>query len=181
MGYNRGSYRSGNANGCVVFFVAVLATIPFLLWGGTRAIKAIFFETDCSGYLKRASDANTVEMALSELQKAISYAEKSKLTTGSTRIIFNYPSCDVGFWYNNLKASEQELAKVTPQTSQLERTNLLMKLRETLLDQAEKGTSVTLPDGISIYPFNIAFCFWGWISIFLACIAWVAWFLLIAD
>ena len=41
-----------------------------------------------------------------------------------------------------------ELMKVDSTTTQLERTNLLMKLRETLThNDGENGTSVTYPDG----------------------------------
>ena len=149
--------RRNTDNGCLGFFVAVIFTMPFIIWGAVRGINSIQFNVNCGGYLKRASDANTVEMARGELQKAIAYAEKNKLTEGSTRLIFDYPSCDVGFWFNNLKASDEELSKVTKETSQLEKTNLLIKLRETLLDHAKEGVTVTLPEGISVFPYNWPF------------------------
>ena len=70
---------------------------------------------------------------------------------------------DIEFWYKNLKASESELLKVDITTSSLEKTNILMKLRETLLYNGKNGDSLTVPDGLSRYPNNamwsILICF----------------------
>ena len=57
------------------------------------------------------------------------------------------------FWYQNLKASKKELEKTTNSTS-LEKTNVLLKLRETLLDQGDKKSKITYPQGLAIYPNN---------------------------
>lgn len=55
---------------------------------------------------------------------------------------------------------------MAPNATQLERSNLLMKLRETLLDQGENGKIVvTFPEGISIYPNNIAMFLFGCLSV----------------
>ena len=106
-----------------------------------------------TGYLKRAADANNIELAASQLQTSIDYIEKNKLTTGYTSVLYKTPDEDLGFWYNNLKASKAELDK-TINSSTLEKTNLLLKLRETLLDEGEKGSHITYPKGIDIFPNN---------------------------
>ncbi len=49
--------------------------------------------------------------------------------------------------------------------SALERTNVLIKLRETLLDTG-KGTKVTVPDGLAIFPNNKLWAFLMTIAIF---------------
>ena len=146
---------------CLLFFFCVIG------WGIARFTNYINFEIHCGGHLKRAADANTVDLALQELKTATTYTEQNNLTKGSTHLLFPTPDKDVGFWYKNLKASEKELELISPQTTQLEKTNLLMKLRETLLDQGEKGTSVTAPQGISIFPDNWPYAIWGWVSIIL--------------
>lgn len=70
-------------------------------------------------------------------------------------MFFNLPSYDVGFWYKNLSSSLEELKQYEArEASQLEKTNALMKLRETLLDTTDDGTSVTAPAGISVFPYN---------------------------
>ena len=42
--------------------------------------------------------------------------------------------------------------------SQFEKTNVLMKLRETLTDNGESGTKLTYPTGLMFYPNNLL---WG--------------------
>ncbi|MFA5135297.1 MAG: hypothetical protein WC505_05965 [Patescibacteria group bacterium] len=151
MYYNR--YQSDNQ---VWYFIVMgLAALVLLIWGGVRAVCAIDFDQNCGGYLKRAADANTVETAHQELGKALKYIEAKHLTQGYTSVLWNTPDEDVGFWYHNLKSAQQELTKVTTTTTQLERSNLLLKLRETLLDK----DGITVPDGISVYPMN-TFLWW---------------------
>lgn len=120
-------------------------------------VKSVSLKTNCIEYLKLTADANTVDMATQQLQKAIHYLEANNLTTGYTSILWNTPDEDIEFWYKNLKASESELLKVDGTTSSMEKTNLLMKLRETIIENGSKGDSVTFPDGLSRYPNNL-----GW-------------------
>ena len=139
-------------------FIAALLFFIACAMLGTVIVKKINLTQNCTGYLKRAADANSVETAKAELNKAISYLEANQLTTGYTSVLWRTPDEDIEFFYKNLKASELELSKVTETTSSLEKTNILMKLRETLLDNGEKGDSLTCPDGLSRYPNN---GFWG--------------------
>lgn len=149
------------------FLLAVLFCVPTVFWVGTRIVKGVVFDINCEGHLKRAADANTVEMAAQELDLALKYLEQNNMTSGYTAVLWNSPDTDVGFFYNNLKSSRDELNKVTSETTQLERTNVLMKLRETLLDHGDHGDHVTLPDGISVFPHTV-FWFWsGWFVVFL--------------
>lgn len=141
-------------------FGGILLIIPFIVYLVVIIIRGVVFDKDCEGYLKRAADANTVEQASIQLKIAIDYMETNGLTSGYTSVIYNTPDEDVGFWYTNIKNAQAELAKVTDLTTALEKSNLLMKLRETLLD----GTSITCPKGISVFPHNVAFMFWGWLS-----------------
>jgi hypothetical protein len=115
-----------------------------------------------TGHLRRASNANTIELALQEMNVVIKYLQDNKITEGYTSILYRTPSEDVGFWFNNLSQSTDELNKAVNCT-QLEKSNVLMKLRETLTDNKGDGTTVTRPDGISVYPNNVAFCLFGWI------------------
>ncbi len=136
---------------------AAICCIPFvgILIGGTYL--EIDYSRHVSGHLKRAADANTVEIAVKELDIALSEMKQRNLTSGSTHVLWSTPGKDVGFWYENIEASRNELSKVTADTTQLERTNMLMKLRETLLDDQ----SVTQPDAICLHPHNKEFFWWG--------------------
>jgi len=135
----------------------------FLFIGGIVAVVicvavtlAVYipFQQGCGGYLKQAADANTIELAQSRVDLAVLYAEENRLTHGYTSIIYRTPGDDLGFWYQNLKAAQSELKSIPANATPLEKSNLLMKLRETLLDQNEKGTTLNVPGGITRYPHN---------------------------
>lgn len=145
----------------------VVGVIIFLIWAVVRVASYISFDINCEGHLKRAADANTVELAKQEMETVvIEYLEKNNMTTGYTSILWNTPDEDIDFWYRNLKSSLQELNNISPEATQLEKTNVLMKLRETLLDQGQ-STTVTAPMGISIFPHNALFVFLFFISVIL--------------
>lgn len=132
----------------------------------------IEFNQNCRGYLKQAADANTVELALDRLDKALSYTERKGWTDGYTSILWKTEDENIGFWYENLKASRQELILVH-NSSQLEQTNVLMKLRETLTESTDKGTAITYPTGLWKYPHNGLFAVIAWIVNILGFIAFV--------
>jgi hypothetical protein len=163
--------------GCVwgtVAFLGVVAFVAFLAWGAVRGVAAIQFDRKCEGYLKRAADANTVELAKRQLGTAIDYIEQNGMTSGYTSVVYRTPSEDVGFWYTNLKSSLHELEAVSPNAAQLEKSNLLIKLRETLLDTSGGSVTVTVPAGISVFPKNGFYAFWGMLSAIIALVGMVA-------
>ena len=159
--------------------LGVILILPLLLWAGLRTYNEILYDIDCAGHIKRAADANTVELATQEMRTVVAYLEARGMTSGYTSILYRTPDEDIGFWYQNLKASLGELEKVTPETTQLERSNILIKLRETLLDNG-KSVSVTNPSGISIYPNNVAYARFGWLGL-VAAIAGVLLFIIGLD
>lgn len=136
---------------CGILFI--LATTIFI-W---RIVLSVQFDQQCGGYLKQAADANTIELALDRLNLAIKYIEDHNLTDGYTSVMWRTEDENVGYWYTNIKACTHELEQGID-GSQLEKANLLMKVRETLTDNGESGTVLTIPDGISVYPYNLL---WG--------------------
>lgn len=146
------------------FTIFILSLALSIVWGAVRTIETIKFNRECGGYLTRAANANTVPMAKKELARALAYMEKEKLTEGYTSVVYQTPDEDIGYWYSNIKASFDELNQLDPNSSPLEKTNVLMKLRETLTDQGENGTKVVYPKGISIYPLNGLFLILGWVG-----------------
>lgn len=140
----------------VLLSIGIVSLVVLLL---LRLCCGIGFNIRCSQYLERASNANTVDFAKQNLATAMRCLEKEDLTNGVVSIFLHQPSNDIGYWYSNLRASMDELSKVKEDTSQLEKSNILMKLRETLTDATKEGTMVVCPSGISIYPYN-ALYFW---------------------
>ena len=141
--------------------ISVLALLAFVI---TRVALTIEYNIYCGGHLKRAADANTIELAEQELSTALAYMDKEGWDKGgSTHLIFPHPKCDIGFWYENITSAKNELQQLDPDSTQLEKTNVLMKLRETILDGGE-SLSVTTPPGITVFPYQWLFCIWGWVS-----------------
>lgn len=156
------------------FFLAfaIIATMVFGAWTTVRIVEGVQFDVNCQQHLKRAADANTVETAKEELAKAISYAEAHNLTEGVVSVFIKQPKNDIGYWYKNMTEAYSELENLSEDASSLEKTNVLMKLRETLTDEDEDGISITVPDGISIYPNNVMYFCWGLLSFIACCGLW---------
>jgi len=129
---------------------------------GVRISKRIPLKQNVTDHLKRAADASTIDLALAELTTVIDYLEANNMTTGYTSVLWKTPDEDIDFWYRNLKASQEELKQLNT-TSALEKTNVLIKLRETLVDTGE-STKVTIPKGLSVYPDNTLWFVLMWIA-----------------
>ncbi len=142
----------------------VLFGLLFGVWAGVRIVRDISFGIDCTGHIKRAADANTIGLATQEMETVVSFLERESMTSGYTSIIYRAPDEDIGFWYQNLKVSLEELKKVRSDATQLEKSNILIKLRETLLDHGQ-SVSVTAPRGITVFPNNTLYAFWGLFSL----------------
>jgi hypothetical protein len=59
----------------------------------------------------------------------------------------------MGIWFQQLTGAAQTLHEMMgKETTQLERDNALMKVREVVLDNGKEGTAVTHPENISLWP-----------------------------
>ena len=143
-------------------------------------VKSVQLNQNCTGHLKRAADANSVKLANQELSEAIAYLETNDLTHGYTSILWKTPDEDIGFFYDNLKQSQLELQKVTDSTTSLEKSNMLMKLRETLVDNGKEGSELTCPDGLSRYPHNLFWSLLMWLAS-VSVVGLIAWFFIEID
>lgn len=137
-----------------------------LIFPTISIVKTIQFDQKCGGFLKQAADAGSVELAERQLNLAIDYIEANNLTSGYTSVLYKTEDENVGFWYENLKVCQKELAGIKG-NSTLESTNVLMKLRESLTDNSKNGTKLTIPDGIGRYPNNKWFMVANLLSFFL--------------
>ena len=136
----------------------VISLIAFIVIAITCTVKSIKFDQNCGGYLKQTADANTPEIALERISLAIDYIEAKRLKFGYTSVLYKTEDENVEFWYKNIKACQKELENCLDGT-QLEKSNVLMKVRESLTDDYNGRTTLTLPTGISRHPYNKA---WAW-------------------
>lgn len=168
-----------------IFTLVCLASVLF--WGGNRAIHYIQYDRHIKGFLKQAADANTSELAEKKLLQAMKMMDAMGLCNGSneetaeypldhapttysedcyTSVLWRTPDEDVGFWRTNIQATYDDVHTMTPEdrADNLTESNQLMKVRETLLDHGNNGDLVTAPEGISVYPHNTLFFWWGFLS-----------------
>jgi len=156
-----------------MLFLAIVSTLIFGGWATARIIKAVEFNLNCEAYIKRSANANTIELAKKELATSIDYIEKNNLTRGVVSIFLKNPTNDIEFWYQNLKAAYEELDNLNEDATALEKTNVLMKLRESLTDrESGGGTKVIVPSGITIYPDNSLYFWWCTLSTILMTAFW---------
>ena len=148
-----------------IFFLIISLIVPVIV-----IVKSVQFNQQCEGYLKQAADANTVELALQRVNLALDYIEGHNLTSGYTSVLYKTEDENIGYWYQNIKACQSELQN-NLEASSLEKSNVLMKVRESLTDEGEKGTELTVPPGISRYPNNLLFGILRLVSIFLFCLS----------
>ena len=146
---------------CVIF-----AIVPCIIYG-VAIVKAVKMSANCIDYFEMAADANSVELAEKHLTSGINNLEEHDLTDGYTKILIYKPTNDIGLWYENLKSAQAQLRELNARDAltELEESNALMKLRETLLNS--EG-SVTCPTAIVFYP-NCA----GWV--WTLCLIWLLW------
>ena len=113
---------------------------------------------DVLDFLKLAADAPTLQLAERYLSTAVRNMEARGWTTGSTALIFKTPRRDIGFWYQNTSGAlgdVQALLAVEATLTPVDRSNALVKLRETLMD----GPALTFPEWVELAPHNALF-FW---------------------
>lgn len=126
-----------------------LSIVLFVSCLGYGTYKAIVFDTQCKEYLSLAANANSIELARTNLDKAIQYIEQNQLTSGNTAFFIKGPSTDLTSWYANLKACQKEVWIMdVKKGTVLEETNLLMKLRESLMSEG----LIIIPENIALYP-----------------------------
>ena len=149
-----------------VILCIICIIIPMIVYT-CAIIKAIQMDANCVGYLNLAADANSVHLAEKHLTTAINYLEANHLTSGNTSIIVKHPSNDISIWYENLKSAQTQLRELQNKKdlTDLEESNALMKLRESLTDNGE----TIHPEMISFYPSHVS---WLW-SMFLIWLLWI--------
>ena len=149
-----------------IVFIVIMCLVPFpnYIYSIARSVK---FGANCKDYLKLSSDANSVVLAEKHLTTAINYLEENNITSGQAKFFVAYPKNDVSLWYENLKTAQSQLQEMIEigEYTELEQSNMLMKLRETLLDD---GGSVTLPLAISLNPH-------GTLLLWLNSTMWIFW------
>ena len=142
------------------FVLAGLAFLSFLVWAGVRIYAGIHYDTMIGDYISQAATSPSPTIAVARLDTAIGEIEREGLTSGNTAIFFTYPTNDLAFWYQRLVDSRTILRALPATDSALEISNTMMRVHESIAGQSKDGDYVLAPDGIEIFPHNIAFFWW---------------------
>jgi len=135
-------------------FVITISPVLFIALLVVDFVACIHFDQSIGGHLRRAADSNKLPLALEELNIAVKNMKDQQLTEGYTSILYKTPDEDIGFWYKNISQARDDLElNSKEEISSLEESNILIKLRETLLD-GNNTSRVTKPAGIALYPYN---------------------------
>ena len=162
-------HRTARPSPNVPFVLGCVCLGLLLIFGVTRIIIGIQYDREVSGHLKRAADANQIALAITEVEDALKGMDERGLDCGKakecyTSVLYTTPDEDIGFWRTNIKQTLGDLEAVPADANHLVVSNTLMKVRETLLDSGEAGDHVTDPDGVSLYPSNKPFFWFGWLT-----------------
>lgn len=151
----------------LLILTIICFALPFPNWIYS-IVKSIQFSANCTNYLELSAEANSIVLAERHLTTAIDYLERNEITSGQARFFVKYPKNDIGLWYENLKTAQSQLQKMIADGdyNELEQSNMLMKLRETLLDEE----CVVLPLCVSLSP-N------GTLLLWLNLTMWLVWIL----
>jgi hypothetical protein len=155
-----------------LIILAIISIIVPFIYYGAMIVRDIEFDRDCTSYLYLSANANSIEIAEERLTTAIEYLEEHNLTSGDCRfIIANRPANNIEYWYNNLKSAQLQLREIITNNtaSELEKSNVLIKLRETLLDDDD----LVIPENLCFYPNQT-------IIIIMSLIIWGLWILAFA-
>lgn len=158
-------------------FLGVFFLLLFVAWICARIALSITFDRDVANYLKQAAMADTIEVATESLSLAIENFEiRSAVRDGYTSLIVRTPNEDVRAWYFKLKTCLQELEAMRKGASQMEKKNMLLRVRSDLVVYYQViGPSPIVPSGIAVFPHNKLFAHWGWWSLVLTCVFGLWW------
>jgi hypothetical protein len=156
-----------NGKGCICIFLGLVLCVPFVGTAVVETYNSIIFDREIGGHLKRAADANSIDLAKQELEISVKVMENWSMTSGYTSVVYTTPDEDVGFWYKNIKSCLDQMKSLPDNASQGDKDLVLMKLRQTLLDHKGGNERVTTPPGISLFPYNTTYCVVNWVSLLL--------------
>ncbi len=157
---------------CLFVVLIIGSLISIATWGAIRACRYLSFYKGCESFLKNSVYTDSITLTKTELSYAISYLEEKDLTHGRVSIITQDINNDIGYFYENLK--EQYMLLVEAENKNLndrEQEDVLKIYRKNICNNFG---SPKIPNGITIYPYNIAFFWWSIISIILFIISFAS-------
>jgi len=154
-----------------------LSLVLLFAFFGFLSYQELRFDQDIGGHMERAASANTIPIAIEEMKIVVKNMEARGYTEGTTSIVYSWrtPDEDIGFWYQNMKASLTELEAVPPNADQYTTSNVLMKLERTLEARSGEGSKIVVPPGITRYPNNLIYGIVFWVLLIICMVSALFW------
>jgi len=151
-----------------IFYLFFLSTLS---WGGYRLVAKFQAQSAYLGYLKNASQTDSIPLIKIELKKAMVEIERRGLTSGYTSIIWTTPNDNIGLWYKNLMLLLNQLYYFPDNSSAKEKSKMLMKIKEILIDESkDEKDNLYFPEKVYLFPHNKIVALWGAVSIMMTII-----------
>jgi hypothetical protein len=144
--------------GLRLLLLSIALVLPFLGWSCTRIVLAVKFDNHCTSLIDEANKTGSPAAARAFLWKAEDYLREHNLAHGSTSIFFADQD-------ENLEKFSKFVHGQADDAEYAMNNNRPMKSE---LDSTFSTTLINPPSGISIYPHNAIFMWWGIMGFVLA-------------
>ena len=118
--------------------LAIILTALFGLSIFARCTVITSFDKNCTEYLEKATEVNSVDLAKENLKEALSHVSILEKEEANNN--------EISYWYKNLKSSYEELESLPNDLSSLEEHLVLARLG------SEIDTNV--PEEVKLYPYG---------------------------
>lgn len=150
-----------------LFAISVLLAMPFFGWAITRIVKNQEFDNNATYYIDGASKAKDIKSACEQINIANDYLVNNGLTSGYTSIISRTPDEDLFVFYQDIDKKMKYFCLTKDYTDES-----YIILYQKYVDMREmKPHDISVPPGISIYPYNLLYLIWMFVSIVMAIIS----------
>lgn len=139
---------------------SIILFIPLIIFCILRQQASNKFYKGCRSHIEEAKKLNDLDLSISELDKAIDFLEKEKLTNGYTSVFDPDSDDNLERLYRDLKKSRHLLSSRELMSEK--------NLKEFLKDNAYYRIEFPISQGIEIYPYNKLYFIFAIISAFMA-------------
>lgn len=140
-----------------LFAVSILLAMPFFGWAITRIVKNNRFDNNVTYYIDEADKSNDITYSCEKASIANDYLKNNNLTSGYTSIVSRERDEDLYIFYDSIDKKTNYFC--------LSRNKDYIKLYQEYADMRNmKPHDVSVPQGISIYPYNLFYLIWMLVS-----------------
>jgi len=151
-----------------LLLVSILLVLPFIGWSITRISLSNHLDNTFTYHIDRASATSDIDEAANEMHLAKQYLEKRDMAHGYTSVVWRSEDEDLGVFYGTIVKRSNYLDDL--QTIHTRDKTVFEDMITYTRMTNMKAQEQKVPDGISIYPHNVFFVYWFFVSLVLAAV-----------